>query len=154
MYDEAHGMGDIRYTLFLEEISMWNVFEKLKQGLSKTHQGFVEKMDSLFLGKKTIDQDLLDELEAILFAADLGVKTTHQLIEGVRQGLKRGDLEQPEKVRDFIKQDILRILKSGRALHIDFFKQNPVFMVWESMVARQPPWERLLTSILLKGKRS
>jgi fused signal recognition particle receptor len=110
---------------------MWNVFEKLKQGLSKTHQGFVEKMDSLFLGKKTIDQDLLDELEALLFAADLGVKTTHQLIEGVRQGLKRGDLEQPEKVREFIKQDILRILKSGEnPLTIDFAQTKPfVFMV-------------------------
>jgi fused signal recognition particle receptor len=110
---------------------MWNVFEKLKQGLSKTHQGFVEKMDSLFLGKKMIDQDLLDELEALLFAADLGVKTTHQLIEGVRQGLKRGDLEQPEKVREFIKQDILRTLKSGEnPLTIDFAQTKPfVFMV-------------------------
>jgi len=41
----------------------WGFFEKLKKGLSKTHQGFVEKIDRLFLGKKTIDQDVLDELE-------------------------------------------------------------------------------------------
>ena len=110
---------------------MWDFFEKLKQGLSKTHEGFVEQMDRLFLGKKTIDQDLLDELEALLFAADLGMKTTHQLIEGVRQGLKRGDLEQPEKVREFIKQDILRILKAGeKPLTIDFAQTKPfVFMV-------------------------
>jgi len=78
---------------------MWKFFEKLKQGLSKTHQGFVEKIDQLFLGKKTIDQDVLDELEALLFEADLGVKTSSQLIEGVRQGLKRGDLKEPERVR-------------------------------------------------------
>jgi fused signal recognition particle receptor len=110
---------------------VWDFFEKLKQGLSKTHEGFVEQMDRLFLGKKTIDQDLLDELEALLFAADLGMKTTHQLIEGVRQGLKRGDLEQPEKVREFIKQDILRILKAGeKPLTIDFSQTKPfVFMV-------------------------
>src|SRR4030043_869971 len=106
-------------------------FEKLKKGLSKTHQGFVEKIDGLFLGKKTIDQDLLDELEALLFAADLGVKTTHQLIEGVRQGLKRGELLEPEKVKEFIKQDILRILKSGESpLTIDFAQTKPfVFML-------------------------
>jgi len=110
---------------------VWDFFEKLKQGLSKTHEGFVEQMDRLFLGKKTIDQDLLDELEALLLAADLGMKTTHQLIEGVRQGLKRGDLEQPEKVREFIKQDILRILKAGeKPLTIDFSQTKPfVFMV-------------------------
>jgi signal recognition particle GTPase len=40
-------------------------FEKLKEGLSKTHQGFVEKIDQLVTGKKSIDQDLLDELEGL-----------------------------------------------------------------------------------------
>jgi fused signal recognition particle receptor len=110
---------------------MWGFFEKLKKGLSKTHQGFVEKVDQLFLGKKTIDQDVLDELESILFQADLGVKTSTQLIEGVRQGLKRGELKEPEKVKEFIKQEILRILKTGeKPLSIDFSTTKPfVFMV-------------------------
>ena len=105
---------------------MWGFFEKLKKGLSKTHQGFVEKIDHLFLGKKTIDQDLLDELEAVLIEADLGVKTTGELIEGVQQGLKRGELQDPGKVKEFIKQEILRILKSGeKPIVIDFSKIKP-----------------------------
>ncbi len=110
---------------------MWGFFEKLKKGLSKTHQDFVEQMDRLFLGKKTIDGDLLDELEGLLFAADLGVKTSSQLIEGVQQGLKRGDLQEPGKVKEFIKQEIFRILKSGeRPLSIDLSQTKPfVFMV-------------------------
>jgi fused signal recognition particle receptor len=110
---------------------MWGFFEKLKKGLSKTHEGFVEKIDQLFLGKKTIDQDVLDELEAVLFQADLGVKTASELIEGVRQGLKKGELKEPEKVKDFIKQEILQILKSGeRPLSINFSQTKPfVFMV-------------------------
>jgi fused signal recognition particle receptor len=110
---------------------MWGFFEKLKEGLSKTHQGLVEQIDRLLLGKKTIDQDLLDELEGLLFAADLGVKTTGQLIEGVQQGLKKGELKEPEKVKEFIKQEILRILQSGeKPLSIDFSQIKPfVFMV-------------------------
>ena len=109
---------------------MWNFIEKLKKGLSKTHQGFVEKMDQLFLGKKTIDEDLLDELEALLFEADLGVKTSAQLIENVRQGLKRGDLREPDKVKGFIKQEILRILESGeKPLSIDFSRTKPFVMM-------------------------
>jgi fused signal recognition particle receptor len=109
---------------------MWNFFEKLKKGLSKTHQGFVEKMDRLFLGKKTIDQDLLDDLEGILFEADLGVNTSSQLIEGVRQGLKRGELQEPEKVKGFIRQEILRILESGeKSLSIDFSQTKPFVMM-------------------------
>jgi len=105
---------------------MWNFFEKLKKGLSKTHEGFVEQIDRLVLGQKKIDQDLLDELEGILFAADLGTKTSHQLIEGVHQGLKRGELEQPDRVREFIKQEILRTLQSGeKPLSIDFSQTKP-----------------------------
>jgi fused signal recognition particle receptor len=110
---------------------MWGFFEKLKTGLSKTHQGFVEKIDQLVMGKKSIDQDLLDELEALLFSADLGVKTAGQLIEGVQRGLKRGELQEPEKVKDFIKQEIFRILKAGeKSLSIDFSQTKPfLFMV-------------------------
>jgi fused signal recognition particle receptor len=106
-------------------------FEKLKTGLSKTHQGFVEKIDRLLLGKKTIDQNLLDELEGLLFAADLGVRTSTQLIEGVQQGLKRGDLQDPERVKEFIKEEILRILKSAeQPFSVNLAQARPfVFMV-------------------------
>ena len=106
-------------------------FEKLKTGLSKTHQDFVEKIDRLLQGKKTIDQDLLDELESLLFAADLGVRTSTQLIEGVQQGLKRGDLQDPERVKEFIKEEILTILKSAEhPLSINLAQTRPfVFMV-------------------------
>jgi len=115
---------------FHEELKM-SFFEKLRTGLSKTHQGFVEKIDRLLLGKKTIDQDLLDELEGLLFAADLGVRTSTQLIEGVQQGLKRGDLQDPERVKEFIKEEILKILKSGEhPLSINVAQPKPfVFMV-------------------------
>ncbi|MBM4351263.1 MAG: signal recognition particle-docking protein FtsY, partial [Deltaproteobacteria bacterium] len=59
------------------------------------------------------------------------VRTTTQLIEGVRQGLKRGDLQDPERVREFIKQEILRILHAGeKPLSIEFTKTKPfVFMI-------------------------
>jgi fused signal recognition particle receptor len=105
--------------------------EKLKTGLSKTHQGFVEKIDRLLQGKKTIDQDLLDELESLLFAADLGVRTSTQLIEGVQQELKRGDLQDPKRVKEFIKEEILRILKSAEhPLSVNLAQTKPfVFMV-------------------------
>jgi len=110
---------------------MWGLFEKLKGGLAKTHQGFVEKIDQLLAGRKSIDQDLLDELEAVLFSADLGVKTSSQLIEGVQRGLNKGELQEPERVKNFIRQEILRILQMGeKPLSIDFSMTKPfLFMV-------------------------
>jgi fused signal recognition particle receptor len=58
------------------------------------------------------------------------VKTSSQLIEGVQKGLKRGELQEPEKVRDFIKQEIFRILKSGeKPLMIDFSQTKPFLLM-------------------------
>lgn len=110
---------------------MFGFIEKLKKGLTKTHQGFVEKIDRLLLGKKSIDPELLEELEAILYEADLGVKTTTHLIEEVQRGLKRGELKDPERVKEFIKEEIFHILKSGeKPLTIDFSQIKPfVFLV-------------------------
>lgn len=110
---------------------MFGFLEKLKKGLSKTHQGFIEKIDRLLNGKKIIDKDLLDELEAILFEADLGVSTVNQLMEDVNKGLKRGDLQDPNKVKEFIRQNILKVLKTAEShLVMDLSIVKPfVFMV-------------------------
>ena len=126
-------MSDVSIEITLDTLGneMWGLFDKLKDGLSKTHQGFVEKIDQLLTGRKSIDQDLLDELEAVLFSADLGVKTSSQLIEGVQRGLKKGELQEPERVKDFIRQEISRILQMGeKPLSIDFSQTKPfLFMV-------------------------
>jgi len=126
-------MSDVSIEITSETLGneMWGLFEKLKGGLAKTHQGFVEKIDQLLAGRKSIDQDLLDELEALLFSADLGVKTSSQLIEGVQRGLKKGELQEPERVKDFIRQEISRILQMGeKPLSIDFSQTKPfLFMV-------------------------
>ncbi len=135
---------------------MWGLFEKLKQGLSKTRQGFVEKVDQLLGGRKTIDEDLLDELEGLLFSADLGVKTSSQLIEGVRKGLKRGDLQDPEKVKDFLKQEILRILQMGeKPLAIDFSRTKPfvVMVVGVNGVGKTTTIAKIAHRYSSQGKR-
>jgi fused signal recognition particle receptor len=110
---------------------MWGFLDKLKQGLTKTRQSFVEKVDRLFLGRKTIDPGLLDDLEAVLYEADLGVKTAGQLIETLRQELKRGDLKEADQVKEFIKAEILKILKTGESpLALDGASAKPfVIMV-------------------------
>src|SRR4030042_2324088 len=135
---------------------MWGVFEKLKESLSKTHQGFVEKIDQLLTGRKSIDQDFLDELEGLLFSADLGVKTSSQLIEGGQQGLKRGDLQEPGKVKEFIKQEIFRILKSGeRPLSIDLSRTKPfIFMViGVNGVGKTTPIAKIANQYTSQGKK-
>lgn len=67
-------------------------FSRLKQGLSKTRQTLATGMGNLFLGKKELDADVLEEIETALISADVGVETTKQLLQPLTQKLARKEL--------------------------------------------------------------
>lgn len=67
-------------------------FSKLKQSLTKTRTHFSESLANLFLGKKELDEDLLNKIETILLTADVGVDTTEQLIQALSKKLARKEL--------------------------------------------------------------
>jgi len=62
-----------------------NLLERLKAGIQKTRSGLVDKIEDALSGKKEIDADLLDELEYTLITADIGVRTTSEILESIRQ---------------------------------------------------------------------
>jgi fused signal recognition particle receptor len=78
----------------------------LKKGLSKTHDLLTIRIDDLILGKKEIDNALMEELEEILITSDLGVKTAHALMEQVQAMVKRGEADKPELVKHYLKESI------------------------------------------------
>lgn len=84
---------------------------RLKEGLTKTRSGFTGRLDQLLFGKKEISEDLLENLEEILFTSDLGVATTQELIHLVQEGVARKELDQPEKLRAALKQHIRGFLE-------------------------------------------
>ena len=86
------------------------LFYRLRAGLSKTRSGFTDRLDRLVLGKKEINDELLEELEEILFTSDLGVSTTRQLIDLVQEGVARKELDNPEKLKVALKEKILSFL--------------------------------------------
>ncbi|KPK29944.1 MAG: signal recognition particle-docking protein FtsY [Nitrospira bacterium SG8_3] len=86
------------------------LFERLKQGLSKTRSGLAGRLDQLVFGKKQIDDELLEELEEILFTADLGVQTTQELIDHVQSAVARKELDNPEKLKNILKEKIRSFL--------------------------------------------
>ena len=88
-------------------------FARLKHGLSKSHAGFVSRIDRLVSGKNVIDEALLDELEEILITADLGTNTTSRLISDLHQGAGRNELAEPQDVKEYLRGSILAILKTA-----------------------------------------
>src|SRR3990167_6547980 len=67
-------------------------FARLKQGLAKTRASFSTGLSNLFLGKKELDADLLNDIEMALLTADVGVDTTEQLMQSLTQKLARKEL--------------------------------------------------------------
>lgn len=80
--------------------------ERLRQGLNKTREGLA----NLFLGKKQIDADLLDELETLLLTADVGIEATNRLIQVVQDKISRKELDDAEAVRQALAQEMEALL--------------------------------------------
>jgi fused signal recognition particle receptor len=91
-------------------------FERLKSGLSKTHDNLVGRIDALLLGKKKIDADTLEELEEILITADIGVVTAVELIRILEQRLKRNELQDADALKAALKEEILARLAENCTL--------------------------------------
>jgi fused signal recognition particle receptor len=87
------------------------LFRRLKNRLSKTRKAFTSRLDDLFIGKKEIDEELLEELEEILITSDIGVQTTMALIEQVRDGVEKKNLSNPEELKNVLQDQILAFLK-------------------------------------------
>lgn len=85
-------------------------FLRLKDGLSRTRKTFVRQIDTLFLGKKTIDVELLEDLEEILIMADLGAATTMELLDKTREQVRRNALGDAMALKTALKKMILGYL--------------------------------------------
>ncbi len=86
----------------------------LKEGLEKTRGGFVARIGSL-IGRKQIDSALVDQLEEILFTADIGARTSHKLFEAVKSSLSRNELKDADAVWAVIRRESEAILDRAQA---------------------------------------
>lgn len=84
-------------------------FDKLKRGLEKTRKSFTEKIGQVIMGYAKIDDDLLDDLEAIMISSDMGVKTTEMLMDEIRSGIKKKEINGPEDLRPFLQRKIAEL---------------------------------------------
>jgi len=94
-----------------------SLFQRLRQGLSKTRTALTGRLDRLFLGKKQITPDLLDALEEILYTSDIGVATTQELIQSVQEKISRKELDRPEALTALLRESIYTYLQVSPVGH-------------------------------------
>ncbi len=98
-----------------EENGKKGFFDRLKSGLAKTRKLLLTDVDDILLGSKEIDQPLFDELEEALIAADVGPAFTGELIESLKEKVKRRELGSPGILRKVLRETMQEILLRNEA---------------------------------------
>jgi fused signal recognition particle receptor len=86
---------------------------RFRRAIASTRESLSETIDSVFQSRKKIDAELLDELEEALIAADIGVPTTLHILETVRRGIARNQINDIEALKLAIKTELLSILQAS-----------------------------------------
>src|SRR6185295_2518640 len=86
---------------------------RFRRAVAATRESLSDKIDTVFAGAKKIDAALLDELEEALIAADIGVPTTLHVLETVRRGISRQEIDDIDKLKQAIKSELLTILNAS-----------------------------------------
>ena len=89
------------------------LLEKLKSGVQKTRAGLVSRIEDVISGRKEIDADLLEELEYTLISADIGVTTTTEILDRIRERVDRKLVGDAGELRGLIREYLLEILEAN-----------------------------------------
>jgi fused signal recognition particle receptor len=89
-----------------------NLLDRLKAGIQKTRAGFVERVEDLIAGKKEISPELLEELEYALITADIGVRTTAEILERIRERVDRSLVNDAAELKQLIREHLLEVLQA------------------------------------------
>lgn len=84
---------------------------RFTRAIEKTRNTINDRLDTLFEGRKQIDDELLDELEEMLISTDIGVQTTIQVLEAVRKGVSRQEIKDIDALKSVMKRELLDILQ-------------------------------------------
>jgi fused signal recognition particle receptor len=88
-------------------------FSKLKAAVASTKNNLVARIEDVVQGKKVIDAELLEDLEAVLIGADIGAQTTSEILEKIRGQVNRKQVNDPEQLRTLIKGELRQIIEAS-----------------------------------------
>lgn len=92
-------------------------FQKLKAGLSKTKEGMLKNLDSLFGGHK-IEEEFYEELEEILIMSDVGAAVSDKIVSQLRAKVKETGCRDTAEAKEFLKEIIVQLMQGGEELNL------------------------------------
>ena len=130
------------------------VLEKIKEAVKQTKTNFTEQIQDLVHGKKEIDAGMLEELEAIMIGADVGVATTNEILKSIKDQMSRKTLQDPAELRSAIKEELRKILNVNYKPPTEIPEGNPfvILMVGVNGVGKTTTIGKLAHRFKTAGK--
>ena len=94
------------------------MFSFIKEKIKKVYSSFTKKVSSLFL-RSRIDQDFMDELEALLLSADTGVTTTQNIIKQLTEHVEQNNIEKPDQIKEYLEKILCKLVLSPKQAMLD-----------------------------------
>lgn len=128
-------------------------FTRLRRGLGRTSGTLVQGLGTLFLGRKEIDEDLIEELESRLLLADVGVDATVEIIEHLTQRVSRNELTSPQALQGALQEELLALLQPcEQPLDVSLGKPYVILMVGVNGVGKTTTIGKLARHYMAEGR--
>lgn len=127
-------------------------FDKLKQGLFKTKNAIVGKIDSVFKHFTKVDEELFDELEELLISSDVGVTTTEDVLDELRETVKENKIKEPEQVKDELFAILRRLIGENEPLKLDT-KPSVILVIGVNGVGKTTSIGKMSAELKSQGKK-
>ena len=128
-------------------------FKRLVSGLSKTRDNIVSGMDSIFHGFSSIDEDFYEELEETLIMGDIGVNTTMEILDNLRDKVKEQHIKEPIECRQILIDSIKEQMNVGETAYDFENKKSVVFVIGVNGVGKTTTIGKLAGKLRSENKR-
>lgn len=129
---------------------MAGFFSRLKEGLNKTRDNIVAGIDAVFYGASEIDDDFYEELEEILIMGDIGVNATNDIIERMKDEVKKRHLRHPSECKELLVESIREQMRVEETAYDFEKKQSVIFIIGVNGVGKTTSVGKLAS--ILKGQ--
>lgn len=127
------------------------LFDRLRDGLSKTRKGLIGKVENIFRGRK-IDVETLEELEETLITADVGIKAASEIVEFLMEKAKKGEIKNNDNIRGYLKAEMVSMLGESRPLRVSGAKPFVILAVGVNGVGKTTTIGKLAGRFTAEGK--
>ena len=127
-------------------------FDRLKQGLFKTKDALVLKVDELFKKFVKVDEDLFDELEELLISADIGVTTTEEILDSLRDTVKDERIKNPEEVKNKLFEMLKEMIGEHEPLNLST-KPSVILVIGVNGVGKTTSIGKISAELKSQGKK-